>query len=53
VVQQRYNLGTSSLLEVLQAETTLDNARAQLINARVNARIAKANIEALIGRDLK
>ena len=53
VVQQRYNLGTSSLLEVLQAETTLDNARAQLITARVNARIAKANIEALIGRDLK
>lgn len=53
VVQQRYNLGSSALLEVLQAETTLDNARAQLITARINARIAKANIEALIGRDLK
>jgi outer membrane protein len=53
VVQQRYNLGSSALLEVLQAETTLDNARSQLITARINARIAKANIEALIGRDLK
>lgn len=53
VVEQRYNLGAASLLEVLQAQTTLDNARAALINARVNSRIAKANIEALIGRDLK
>jgi outer membrane protein len=52
VVQQRYNLGSANLLEVLQAQTNLDNARVQLINARVNARTAKANIEALVGRDL-
>ena len=52
VVQQRYNLGTASLLEVLQAQTTLDNARAALIQARLDARTAKANIEQLIGRDL-
>ena len=52
VVQQRYNLGTAQLLEVLQAQTTLDNARAALIQARLDARTAKANIEQLIGRDL-
>jgi outer membrane protein len=52
VVQQRYNLGTAQLLEVLTAQTTLDTARAGLISARLSARTAKANIEALIGRDL-
>jgi outer membrane protein len=52
VVQQRYNLGTAALLEVLTAQTALDNARAALIQARLDARTAKANIEALIGRDL-
>lgn len=53
VVQQRYNLGAAALLEVLQAEASLDNARAALIQARLNARTAKAQIEALIGRDLQ
>jgi outer membrane protein len=52
VVQQRYNLGTAALLEVLQAQTNLDNARAALIQARLDGRTAKANIEQLIGRDL-
>ena len=52
VVQQRYNLGTAQLLDVLTAQATLDNARSNLIAARLNARTAKANIEALIGRDL-
>jgi outer membrane protein len=52
VVQQRYNLGTAQLLDVLSAQTTLDNARAGLISARLSARTAKANIEALIGHDL-
>ncbi len=53
VSQQKYNLGTALQLEVTTAQATLDNARFQLIQARLNARTAKANIEALIGRDLK
>lgn len=53
VVQQQYNLGTKQLLDLLTAQTALDNARTSLIQSRQAARIAKANIEALIGQDLK
>ncbi len=52
VMQERYNLGASTLLELLQSQTTLDQARQALIQARVQARTAKAQIEQLIGRDL-
>ena len=53
VVQQQYNLGTKQLLDLLTAQLQLDNARATLIQARQNARVAKAQIESIIGRDLK
>jgi outer membrane protein len=53
VQQQRYTLGASTLLELLNAQTTLNNARVALIQARFDARTAKAQIEALIGRDLQ
>lgn len=53
VVQQQYNLGTRQLLDLLTAQLQLDNARATLIQARQNARVAKAQIESIIGRDLK
>ena len=53
VVQQQYNLGAKQLLDLITAQRSLDDARAQLITSRQNARIAKANIESIIGRDLK
>ena len=53
VTQQQYNLGTKQLLDLLTAQTQLDNSRAALIQARLTARLAKANIETIIGRDLK
>jgi outer membrane protein len=53
VVQQQYNLGTRQQLDLLTAQTQLDNARTTLIQSRQNARIAKANIESIIGRDLR
>jgi outer membrane protein len=52
VQQQRYNLGASTLLDVLNSQTALVNARQQLITARLNYRNARAQIEAIIGRDL-
>lgn len=52
VQQERYALGASTLLDVLNSQTTLDQARRDLIQARLDARTAKAQIEALIGRDL-
>jgi outer membrane protein len=52
VQKQRYDLGASTLLDVLTSEAALIQARAQLIQARYNYRVAKAQLEALIGRTL-
>lgn len=52
VQQERYALGASTLLDVLNSQTTLDQARRDLIQARLDARTAKAQIEAVVGRDL-
>lgn len=52
VQQQRYNLGAGTLLDLLTSQITLNTARQALIQARLDARTAKAQIEALIGRDL-
>ena len=51
--EQRYALGSASLLDVLTSQSALDNARTALINARLQARTAKAQLEALAGRELK
>jgi outer membrane protein len=53
VQQQRYNLGASTTLDVITSQTTLSQAQAALIQARFDARVAKAQIEALVGKDLQ
>ena len=53
VQQQRYNIGASVLLDVLTSQTTLQQAQGALISARYDYRIARAQIEALIGRNLQ
>ena len=50
--QEQYNVGTSTLLDILTSRTTIDQARHDLIQARYDRRIAKAQLEALIGRSL-
>lgn len=52
VQQQRYAVGSSTMLDVLTSQTTLDQARQHLIRARYDQRVAKAQLEALVGRDL-
>lgn len=52
VQRQRYELGASTLLDVLTSQSTLNQARLSLIQARRDARVAKAQIEAILGRDL-
>ena len=52
VVQQRYALGASVLLDVLTSQQNLVTGRQQLIQARLNYRNARAQIEAVIGHDL-
>ena len=52
VQQQRYALGASTLLDLLTSQSQLNQARAALIQARQDYRIARAQIEAIVGRDL-
>ncbi|MGH3054728.1 MAG: TolC family protein, partial [Gaiellaceae bacterium] len=50
--QERYALGVSTQLDVLTSQTQLDMARRDLIRARYDAHVARAELEALTGRDL-
>jgi outer membrane protein len=52
VQQQRYSLGSATLLDVLTSQAQLDQARQDLIRARYDQRVAKAELEALVGREL-
>jgi outer membrane protein len=52
VQEARYQLGASLLVELLTSQTAVNNARLSLIQARLNYRTARAQIEAIIGRDL-
>jgi len=52
VQQRRYELGASTFLDVLNSQVTLNQARSALIQARFDARVAKAQIETLTGKDL-
>ncbi len=50
--QQRYALGAATLLDVLTSQSALNTARNALITARFDQRVARARLEALIGRSL-
>jgi outer membrane protein len=53
VQQQRYNIGASTLLDLITSQAALATAEQALIQARYDYRIARAQLEALIGRDLQ
>ena len=53
VQQQRYNIGASTLLDLITSQAALAAAEQALIQARYDYRIARAQLEALIGRDLQ
>jgi outer membrane protein len=53
VQQQRYNIGASTLLDLITSQAALATAQQALIQARYDYRIARAQLEALIGRELQ
>jgi len=53
VQQQRYNIGASTLLDLITSQAALAQAKQSLIQARYDYRIARAQLEALIGRNLE
>jgi outer membrane protein TolC len=52
VQRERYRLGAATLVEVLVAQASLDQAEVSVVQARLDYLVAKAQIEALIGREL-
>jgi outer membrane protein len=53
VQQQRYNIGASTLLDLITSQAALATAEQALIQARFDYRVARAQLEALVGRDLQ
>lgn len=52
VQQERYALGASTILDLLASQTSVVEAQNNLVSARFDYRLARAQLEALAGRDL-
>ncbi|HUF69011.1 MAG TPA: TolC family protein, partial [Longimicrobiales bacterium] len=52
VQQTRYELGSSTILDRITSQASLANAELNLIDARYDYLIARARLEALVGREL-
>ncbi len=52
VQQERYRLGAATILEVLTSQVTLTQAEVDIVEARLDFLVARAQIEALAGREL-
>lgn len=52
VQQQRYQAGESTILDLLKAQSDLDDAEATLVQARYAIRLALAGLENILGRRL-
>jgi len=50
--QERYRLGASTIVDLLTAETALNQAQVTLVQARYGYLIARATLEALVGHSL-
>jgi len=49
LVQQRYSLGSATILEVLDAQVSVVSARSSLIRSKHDSLIEQANLKALLG----
>ncbi len=52
VQQERYRLGASTFLEILVSQVSVDQADIDRVQAALDYLVAKAQIEALVGREL-
>jgi len=49
LVQQRYSLGSATILEILDAQVSVTQARSSLVTTKYDARIQEAQLRAVIG----
>ena len=52
VQQERYRLGAATILEVMQSQISVDQAEVDGVQARLDYLLAKAQIEAIVGRTI-
>ena len=52
VQQSRYRAGATTILDLLKAQSDLDDAEAVLVQARYATRLALAGLETILGRRL-
>lgn len=52
VVRERYRLGVATVLDVVTSQIALDEARVSLVGARYDYMMARATLEAILGREL-
>jgi outer membrane protein TolC len=50
--EMRYRAGASTILDLLDAQVSLAEAEADLVEARYETRLALARLEAILGRRL-
>ena len=52
VQRERYRLGAATIVDVLASQENLDQAEVDIVQARFDYLVAKAQIEALVGREI-
>ena len=52
VQHSRYEAGASTILDQITSQVNLAEAEAELVSARYDAELARAEIESLVGREL-
>ena len=52
VQQQRYRLGAGTIVDVMTSQVNLDQAEVDAVEARLDYLLAKAQIEAIVGREI-
>jgi outer membrane protein len=52
VQSERYRVGAATILDLLTSQTALTEAETNLVQTRFNYLIARAQLEALVGRSL-
>jgi len=50
--RERYRLGTSTIVDVLTTQVSADQAQVDLVRARYDYLVARAQIEAYVGHSL-
>ena len=52
VVRERYRLGVAIILDVITSQSSSDQARVDLVRARYDYLVARAELESILGREL-